>query len=96
MGLSQHLRQAHPVDYNKIQQDRDSEGQSGARVVRRWTESELQLMAAMDVMAEREKRKRVRCYIATSLGRPLDSVSVKRRESTYKILVDRVRAVHSD
>ena len=84
------------MDYNKLQQDRDSERRSGARVVRRWTESELQLMAAMDVMAEREKRKRARCYIATSLGRPLDSVSGKRRESTYKVLVDRVRAVHSD
>ena len=96
MGLSQHLRQAHPVDYNKLQEDRDSEWRSGARVVRRWTESELQLMVAMDVMAEREGRKRVRCYIATFLGRPLDSVSGKRRESTYKVLVDRLRAVHSD
>ena len=80
IGLSQHLRQAHPVEYNKLQEDRDSERRSGARVVRRWTESELYLMVAMDVMAEREKKKRVRCYIATSLGWPLDCVREEERE----------------
>ena len=42
-GLSQHQRQAHPGEYNRILQDRDLKRQRGSRTLKCWTESELKL-----------------------------------------------------
>ena len=83
------------MEYNQILQDKDLERRRGSRTVKRWAESELELMAALDVMAKREKRRCVRCYIATCLGRPLDSVTGKRKESCYKVILDWIRGEDS-
>ena len=94
-GLSQHLRPAHLVEYNQILQNRDLERQRGTRAGKHWTESKQELMAALDVMAKREKKRRVRCYIANCLGHPLDSVSGRRKESRYKVIWCRIQGEDS-
>ena len=54
-GLSQHQRWAHQVEYNQIVQDTDLERWWGSRLNKHWTETEVELMAALELVAMREK-----------------------------------------
>ena len=44
-----------------------------------------------EVVAVREKSKRIGCHIAACLGRPIDSVYGKCKEVCYKVILDRYR-----
>ena len=91
-SLLQHLRHARPGEYNLFKQDRDLERQGCSRPVKRWTDEELESMAALELVA----MKNMKYHLEALLGRSTDQVCEKRREERYKILRDRLSNLNPD
>ena len=86
MGLSQHLTQAYPLEYNRLKQNRDLRCWENLRLWKHWTDKELETMDAMELAAVKVRVTTMNHHLA-DLGRFSDSVGKKRRSERYNTII---------
>ncbi|CAN7977556.1 unnamed protein product, partial [Ixodes persulcatus] len=91
IGLSQHLRQAHPVAYNATI--------NTARTKARWDPEETYLMPSLEagIPSDCANINQTLCsLLPRGLQRTYEVVKAHRRQVAYRELVARIRAAHSN
>lgn len=86
-GLSSHMFQAHPNQWNELKRRRDASYRSNARTYVRWTPDDLRRMAALEREALSLNVHNINTYIGSCLARSSDQVSCRRRRKDYKDLL---------
>ena len=86
VGLTQHLRQAHPEAYIQIKQGNDEKQRETARPWNRWRLEELKNVVKMERLAYKRGIRNINQYLADQMCPSVDSISKKTRETIYKEL----------
>lgn len=82
IGLGQHMRQSHPVEYNR--------GINVEKPKARWTDEECELMAKEEAKAILSKVPNMNQHLLTKVsGRTLEGIKGKRRADEYKQMVQK-------
>ncbi|CAE1170719.1 unnamed protein product [Acanthosepion pharaonis] len=86
-GLSAHMYQKHPNQWNELKKRRDASYRSHARTYVRWTREDLKRMAALEREAFSLNVHNINTYIGSCMPRSSNQVGCRRRRKDYRDLL---------